>query len=175
MWDGDENFLELLRGVRESLGEDIPLAVAVPPDWSPTNATFPVPPLIAPGTEWKIEYKQSVALLTDHIAIMAYNSGLDNAADYETWMAYQVKAYAEAISALGSGTEIVVGIPTYDAELPAHDPAVENVESALRGIRMGLLQAEESAAVIEGVAIYAAWVTDDTEWTQFKTQWVDAG
>jgi hypothetical protein len=54
-----------------------------------------------------------------------------------------------------TGTELIVGIPTYDAALPAHDPLIENVESAVLGIREGLAQAGEAASVVEGIAIYA--------------------
>lgn len=131
VWDGDENFLALLRKVRSEMPETVPLSVAVPPDWSPAGVDIPVPPLIVPGTEWTTTYKQSVALLVDELAVMAYNSGLSTPEDYTAWMAYQVRAFAEAIAELGGGTQVVIGIPTYDAEPPGHDPAVENITSAV--------------------------------------------
>jgi hypothetical protein len=172
VWNADENFLELLRKVRTSLGDGVPLAAAIPPDWSPIDAGIPVPPLIVPGTVWDKEYKQSVALLTDQMAVMAYNSGLSDAADYSQWTAYQVKTFAEAIGELGAGTEVVIGIPTYEDELPGHDSVVENVESALIGIDAGLEEAGDAAAYVRGVAIYAGWTTDDLEWLQFESGWV---
>lgn len=169
VWDGDEAFLSLLRKVRASIGENVPLAVAVPPDWSPEDAGIPVPPLIVPGTVWSKEYKQSVALLADQLVVMAYNSGLSTPADYEEWLAYQVNVFAKAVSELGEGTKIVIGVPTYDAEPPGHDPAVENVSTALQGYRLGLAQAGDAAAFVEGIALYADWETDDTEWAQLDT------
>lgn len=172
VWTGDENFLALLRKVRASVGESRPISVAVPPDWSPLGAGIPVPPLIVPGTIWETGYKQSVALLTDEMAVMAYNSGLSDPADYTVWTAYQVKAFAEAIDELGEGTALVIGIPTYDAEPPGHDPEVENVESAVAGVIEGLQQAGAAARHVRGVAIYADWTTDDTEWRQFQSNWV---
>ncbi len=171
VWTDDENFLELLRKVRASVGDDVTISVAAPPDWSPENADIPVPPLIVPGTIWETEYKQSVALLADQIAVMAYNSGLSSPTDYEQWMAYQVAAFAQAVGELGQGTELLIGIPTYDAEPPGHDPLVENVESALDGYADGLEQAGEAASFVRGVAIYAGWTTDDLEWAQFGA-WV---
>lgn len=167
VWNGDENFLALLRRVRAALGEDIPVAVAIPPDWSPLDADIPVPPLIVPGTIWETTYKQSVALLCNQMVVMAYNSGLSDPADYVQWMAYQVEAYAAAISELGEGTHIVIGIPTYDAEPPGHDPLVENMETALQGYTAGLQQAGNAAAFVHGLAIYAGWTTDETEWAVF--------
>lgn len=171
VWDGNEDFLELLRKVRASVGDNVPLSVAIPPDWSPEGVNIPVPPLIVPGTIWEKEYKQSVALLSDQMAIMAYNSGLSAADDYAEWVAYQVQVYADAVSELGQGTELLIGIPTYEAAPPAHDPLVENVESALQGYANGLRQSGDAASFVRGLAIYAEWTTDDLEWAQFG-QWV---
>jgi hypothetical protein len=168
VWDGDENFLDLLRKVRASVGPDVPVSVAIPPDWSPEDADIPVPPLIVPGTVWANDYKKSVALLSDQMVLMAYNSGLSSVDDYAAWMAYQVQVYAEALNELGEGTELLIGIPTYDAEPPGHDPLVENVDSALQGIAAGLQQVEEAASYVRGVAIYAGWTTDELEWAQFN-------
>jgi hypothetical protein len=177
IWDGDEAYLDTLRLVRQTLGADGFISTAIPPDWSPRGATIPVPPLIVPGTEWALEYKRSVALLVDELALMAYNSGLTSAADYQVWMAYQVQAYAEAVHSLdtgaGAGAHVMVGIPTYDAEPPGHDPLVENVASAVAGIRLGLQQAGEAAEVVQGAAIYAGWTTEEAEWQQFRTLWGD--
>lgn len=171
VWNNDDNYLALLRRLRATLGTDIPLSVAVPPDWSPTNTTIPVPPLIVPGTEWEEPYKQSVALLVDEVVLMAYNSGLASAADYTLWMAYQVQAYARAINSLRVETDLLIGVPTYDAEPPGHDPEVENIPSAVAGIRSGLTAAGEAAQLVRGLAIYAGWTTDDAEWLAFQQAW----
>ena len=168
VWDGDESYLDLLRKVRASVGDTVPISSAIPPDWSPEDADIPVPPLIVPGTIWSKEYKQSVALLSDEMAVMAYNSGLTSAEDYVEWMAYQVAIFAEAVSELGEGTTVMIGIPTYDDQLPGHDTTVENVVSALEGFDLGLAQAGDAASYVSGVAIYAGWTTDDTEWSQFN-------
>lgn len=172
VWNNDQNFLTLLRKVRVSVGDGALVAAAIPPDWSPIDAGIPVPPLIVPGTVWDKEYKQSVALLTDQMLIMAYNSGLSSSTDYTIWMAYQVQTFASAVAELQADTRIMIGIPTYPAELPGHDPLVENVPSALEGLKAGLTQLGETAQYVQGVAIYASWETDAQEWAQFKTGWV---
>ncbi len=116
VWDGDENFLALLRAVRSTIGLDAPISAAIPPDWSPSNSNIPLPPLIEPGTEWAKTYKQSVALLVDQMAVMAYHSGLSSTADYAQWVAYQVKTFADAIAELNlnTNTNLVIGIPTFE-------------------------------------------------------------
>ncbi len=175
-WDGDETYLELLRAVRARLGIATPISVAMFPDWSPPDADFPVPPRITPGTVYSKEYKQSIALLADEIVVMAYNTDLTTennniASHYSQWMAYQVQSFTEAVAELDTEIRIVIGIPTYDAEL-AHDPLVENIASAVEGIKLGLSRAGENANYIGGVAIYAYWETDETEWEQFRSLWV---
>ncbi|HLU09932.1 MAG TPA: glycosyl hydrolase family 18 protein [Oceanobacillus sp.] len=174
VWNNDQNFLALLRLVRSAVGNDVPISAAIPPDWSPIGVNIPVPPLIVPGTVWDREYKQSVALLVDEMAVMAYNSGLSSPSDYSQWMAYQVRTFAQSVDQLGGGTEIVIGIPTYDAELPGHDPNVESIAAAVEGIRSGLQQAGDAAAFVRGLGVYADWETDDTEWASFKQNWVDS-
>jgi hypothetical protein len=173
VWNGDENFLALLRTVRSTVGIDVPISAAIPPDWSPSNSNIPLPPLIEPGTEWTKEYKQSVALLVDHMAVMVYNSGLSSPADYSTWVAYQVKTFAEAVAELNTDTDLIIGIPTYSAAPPGHDPVVENVLSAVEGIKLGIEQAGDAARYVRGLAIYAEWETDESEWTDFQSAWVE--
>lgn len=177
VWNNDQNYLATLRSVRQAIGTDAELAVAVPPDWSPIGAGIPVPPLIVPGTVWEGDYKRSVALIVDQIMVMAYNSGLSVPSDYTIWTAYQVQTFAEAIAELGTGaigTEIVIGIPTYGAELPGHDPVVENVITAVEGIKLAVERSDDAADFVRGIALYAGWETDDQEWTDFMNSWVRA-
>lgn len=172
VWDGDQDFLALLRAVRAAIGINVSLSAAIPPDWSPANADIALPPLIEPGTEWKKEYKQSVALLVDHMAIMAYMSSLTTPGDYSSWVAYQVKTYALAIAELETNTDLLIGVPTFDAEPPGHDPAVENITSAVAGVRLGLQEAGDAARYVKGLAVYADWTTDDTEWAEWESAWL---
>ncbi len=174
VWDGDQDFLALLRAVRAAIGINVPLSAAIPPDWSPSNSNIPLPPLIEPGTEWETPYKQSVALLVDHMAVMAYQSGLSSAGDYTQWVAYQVRAFAQAIADLNISTGLIIGIPTFDAEPPGHDPLVENIATAVQGINLGLEQAGDAARYVEGVAVYADWTTTDDEWAVYQQMWANA-
>jgi hypothetical protein len=169
----DENFLALLRRVRSSLGESDLLAAAVMPDLHPSNDAVPASPQIAPGTEWSFEFKQSVVLLLDQIAIMAFYSNLTSTDDYTQWTAYQVTSYIAAIEALGADmpTVLIVAMPTIDPG-NGHDPAVENIASAAAGIRAGMEQSGELASFVRGAGIYADYTTDDEEWAQFASQWV---
>lgn len=170
--DNDENYLLLLRSVRQNLGEGFTLAAAVPPDWAPTTPGVPRSPGIAPGTEWSAEYKQRVALIADTLVLAAYNSGLTDSASYSEWMAYQVSAFSQAVAELGSETRLLVGVPAYAAQLPAHDPAVENVAAAIAGIRSGLTGAGAAAALVRGLAVYAEWEMTEADWLTIREDWL---
>jgi hypothetical protein len=169
---GDENFLTLLRKIRASLGDNVPLSVAVPPDWTPTDAGITLPPRIAPGTVWDDPYKQRVALLADQIAVMAFNTGFTSPGDYSAWVAYQLKTYTKAIATLDTSTELIIGLPTYN-QLPDHDPNVENILTGTQGVKSGLIQASDTAKFFKGVGLYAEWETDSDEWSQLH-QWAEA-
>lgn len=189
VFDGDEGFLDLLRTVRRTLDdlneargidERIPIAVAVPPDWRPSDPSIPYGSGFTRVFEWSLQYKQSVALLSDEVLIMAYNSGIDRADDFSVWVAYQTQAYAQAVAELGIETDVLVGVATYPLEPnfredlpPAHDPDVENIATAIDGVRSGLVQAGEAAEVIRGLTIYAEWTTDESEWAMFYNGWIN--
>ncbi len=173
VWDGDENYLDLLRAVRKAIGEDAALSVAVPPDWNTGAEGIPTGPYTTPDAHWSEQYKQRVAFLVDELVVMAYNSGLSTPEDYQTWMAFQVRQYTSALESLGIATQLVFGIPTYDAELPGHDPVAENIPAAIAGIRQGLAQSGEGARRFRGVAIYAYWSTDALEWQTYRQLWLE--
>jgi hypothetical protein len=171
--DGNADWLATLRGVRAAIGEANVLAAVVPPDWRPADADVPFSPLYAPDALWSAEYKQSAALLLDQMIILAYNSGLEDAGDYGEWVAYQVRAYTEAIEGLGANisTRLLVGIPTLDSQLPMHDATVENVASALAGIQLATEQLGASASLIQGVTLYTSATTDESEWGAYEQGW----
>lgn len=178
--DGDTFFRDLLRQVRQSIGESALLAVAVPPDWTPVGVNIPMTTLIAPGTAWDIQYKKQIALLqADQIVLRVYDSYMtadDNftANDYVDWVSYQVQSFAEAIASLKIQTKLIVAISTSESLLPAHDVRVENVTSSLMGVRRGLeALPPEVVPVVQGVAIYADETTSDLEWTQFEDNWLE--
>ncbi len=179
VFDNDDNYLALLRKVQTSIGEAASLSVAVPPDWTPTDAGIPMPPRIEPGTIWAEAYKQRVALIADQVVVTAYNSGISTSADYAGWMAYQVKSFAMALAGLQmtsgvrASTELLIGVPAYDTQPLTHDTNVENIPSAITGIENGLAEIGEDARFVSGVAIYFESQMNDDDWSQIKNLWAN--
>lgn len=170
IFDGNEDFLNLIDAVKEALGPEVPLSVTVPPDWNPEEPDVPVAPDVDEELFWSEAYKREVGARVDQIALMAYNSLLDSAADYETWMSYQVRAYSAVLVDLDRAVELVVGVPTY-AEAPGHDEQTESLRAALRGVWDGLQHAD--SAVVSGVGLYAFWDTDAVEWALYREMWLN--
>ncbi len=174
VWNANsDDFLDLLRLVRRSIGNNKQLAVAVPPDWTPLDAEVPQTALIAPGTVWDDTFKQRVALVgADEIIVQAYNSYLNQSEAYMEWAAYQVEQYAGAIGELGISTRVIIGLPAYASLLPAHDERIENIPNALIGLQRGLERAGSYASAVYGVAVYAEWDMDEIKWEQFRSGWL---
>jgi hypothetical protein len=178
--DNDENFLTLVRQVRQSIGDDALLAITIPPDWTPVGVDVPTPSIIGAGMVWDMRYKKRVALLQiDQMIVRVYDSSLTtndgfSANDYIDWVAYQVQMYTDAIASVESDTRLLIAVSTTDNIEFVHDIQVENIPAAMIGVRRGMEQTgEDSSVVMQGIAIYADWTTSEVEWTQFKDGWLD--
>jgi hypothetical protein len=65
---------------------------------------------------------------------------------------------------------VLVGIPTYDESGLMHRAGVETPENAILGVVAGL-RGLGGGGTFEGVAIYAEWTTDDSEWRTYERLW----
>ncbi len=167
----NEDYLTLLRVVRAALGVNTPIAVSVPPDFTPTNAELTVPIQIAPDTVWSDEYKQRVALQADQVIITAYNSHRSDPTDYANWVAYQLSSYAAALSEIDTGSQVFLSLPDYSDNPPAHLAIVENVDTALDGV----LRAREALGdnvLLDGLALFSDGDISEQTWRTFRERWV---
>lgn len=169
---GSDSYVALLRDLRAAIGDEALLSATVPPDRIPADPDVPVGTTVAPELTWEVGYKQRVGLLNlDEVVVMAHASGLTNPVEYEAWVAYQVESYVEAFSDLERPPEIIIALPTYDAA-PEHDPAVEDVRSAARGVKTGIQRAGKGAGLVKGVGLYEYKTTDSLEWQLFAEHWL---
>lgn len=175
LFNGNEDFLRLLRTVRASVGLDTPIAIAVPADLTPEDEDVAPIPQIAPGTMWEENYKQRVMVSADEIVITVYQSYRDNPVDYINWVAYQVETYISLLSELDLLTDprIMVSIPNYQADSDAHDPAIETIAGALDGVNLGLGQVEEEIhPLLTGVAIFSDRDLSESQWQIYQDKWL---
>ncbi len=169
---GSKSYVELLRTLRDQIGSNAVLSVTVPPDRIPTDPDIPIGPSTDPGLTWDLSYKQQIGLLSiDEIVVMAHASGLEDAGQYEVWVAYQVESYADILSELEHPTKIIVAVPTYDTE-PYHDPTIETVQTSIQGVKKGIKQAGKHGKLVQGVGLYEYKSADSLEWSLYRQYWL---
>jgi len=170
--NNSETFIQMVRALRTAIGPDALLSVTAPADRIPTDPDVPIGSTAEPDLTWDMNFKQRVALLrVNEIVVMPHASGLEDAAQYTVWVAYQVESYATAINQLDRPADIIVALPTYDAA-PDRDPEIENVRAAIKGVKEGVKRAEASGELVKGVGLYEYKSTDSLEWTYFRTDWL---
>jgi hypothetical protein len=161
--DGNVEFLAMLRALRTALGNGRVLSVA-----ATRPAPLGLPP--APNFAWSPDYYARVAYVVDQLAIMSYDTALPTPAFYRRYVEWSTSSVAGALSASGSDARVLMGVPTYDTYGFMHRGGVETPENALLGIVAGL-RGLGAGGTFEGVAIYADWTTNDTDWAVYERLW----
>jgi hypothetical protein len=161
--DGNVDYLALLRALRNAVGHDRILSLsAIKP------GPFAVP--LAPNFLWTTGYFARVAALADQVVIMAYDTGLPSAGLYRRYLTYAASAVTEALVHSKARARLLIGVPTYDETGLMHRAGVETTENALLGIIAGL-RGLGGGGTFEGVALYAEWTTDASEWAAYERLW----
>ncbi|MFN7141416.1 MAG: hypothetical protein ACK4UN_18975 [Limisphaerales bacterium] len=158
--NGDEAFLAFLDQLR----------TAIPPGKILSIAAYPPPTRWHPYPEvhWDEPYFREVAKRTDQLAVMMYDTSLRVPKLYQKLMA----DWTREVLAWSEGRPVLLGVPTYDdGDAEYHHPEVENLRNALLGIHRGLSR-KELPSNYQGVVIYCEWETDETEWKEFRNQFL---
>lgn len=169
VWDGDRDFIKLLAEVREDMGDEKKISVALAE-------------LIPQSILWLTEHVYTfenynsevnylnVAMYADQIVTMVYDLDIDSGWFYR-WV---VSEQTIRITDLIGDKEVFIAIPAYDKdkELDVEADNVENIENGLRGIVKGLNNFRSSEDSFAGVAIYSYWEVDEEEWGIYENLWL---
>jgi hypothetical protein len=164
---GDTDVLTLLEQVRSAIGVTRTLSMA-------TRRILPILsdsrlPLIG-RTAWRTSYYREIAQRVDQIAVMTYDSAMPLSFLYRQWVRFQVIEISRAVD--GTDVALLIGLPTYDEKTSTHWPSAENIASGLQGVIHGLNDAKAKPSTVTGVALYAHWDTDSTEWEIYESLWL---
>jgi hypothetical protein len=161
--DGNDDFLALLRALRTAVGDDRVLSLA---------AIRPAPLGLprAPNFAWSPDYYARVAAIVDQIVIMAYDTALPTPSLYRRYVRWAARSVAGALDASGSNARVLMGVPTYEPYGFMHRRGVETPENAIVGVVAGL-RGLGAGGTFEGVALYAEWTTDESEWLAYERHW----
>lgn len=158
---GDADLLRLLRETRAALPRDKLLSAAVPL-WLPA-------PMGRYG--WREADFGDVASLCDQMAVMCYDSGCYLPRSY-VWLVHQQVVHVTRAAARNNPRcRVLFGIPTYGAGGLSHHAPAENIRMALIGVREGLADAQADPSVVAGVALFADYTTQDSEWKTYQDWW----
>jgi Glycosyl hydrolases family 18. len=162
--NNEKNFPALLDETRAAIGPDKFLSVATP--------MLHEEKLYC----WDEAHFTDIAEHCDQIAIMCYDSFLYYPRAYVQLVSKQACRVSAAVNRAGNHRcKLLLGIPVYDTDkgTPGHLTIAENITNALKGVREGLALPEAVPAVFEGVAPFAEYTMDDSEWAQYRKWWLE--
>jgi len=153
---GDAAFLTLLEEIRRAVpsGKLISIAAYPPPTrWHPF-----------PSVHWDEAYFRAVALRSDQLAVMMYDTALTHPKLYRKLMS----DWTVEILAWSEGKSVLLGLAAYDdASSGYHHPDTENLLQGLLGLHAGL-ERSATPAHYQGAALYCHWEMDAAEWTIWR-------
>lgn len=159
---GDADFLRLLRETRAALPLGKLLSVAVPL-WMPS-------PFNRFG--WREADFGEVAAVCDQMAVMCYDSGCYLPRSYVWLVHQQVVHVTRAVARRNRQCRVLFGVPTYGAGGLSHHAPAENIGMALLGVREGMLDPKAAPTVVAGVAPFADYTTQESEWKIYQSWWL---
>jgi hypothetical protein len=165
--DGDTNFINLLRSVRNEIGDKKYLSVAAM-KWK----SFNLPHTWHSKWFWSSGYYKEMGRLVDQMVVMVYDTAIPFKKLYILYVKSQTINVTNVVAGLRNpSTEILIGLPAYDESRLTHRPEVENIENGLYGIIAGLMNKRSNKSSFGGIAIYSYWVMDNDEWKSYLRLW----
>lgn len=103
----------------------------------------------------------------DQVAVMTHDTALPVDWLHGPFVQRQVRLIA---AASGDAT-VLVGVPSYEEPNLGHHPRAENVQVGVRAVRKGIGHLPPDRRDGVGIALYAEWTTDESEWADLRQSW----
>jgi hypothetical protein len=159
-------YLDLLREINEAFEGDFFVSHATR---RLTPSEFPLPVLV--NHYWSSVFYRACMKQCDQTVLMGYDSCIRLRKLYRSYMQYQTGRLLDLAETV-PGHRVMIGIPSYE-DVPAFsDPEVENIANAVKGVRAALEMRRSGSEAFDGVAVYACWTTDSTEWRDYEVHWL---
>ncbi|TDW87850.1 hypothetical protein EV137_5934 [Kribbella pratensis] len=114
---------------------------------------------------WSQDYFRQIAERVNQVAVMSYDTALPLESLYGGYVAKQTKL---ALEVTPPATVLLMGLPAYWENNPAHWGDAETVSAAVRGARLGL---GDSPRQNFGLALYVDFAATDEHWTAYRDGW----
>jgi hypothetical protein len=165
--DREPGYLELFDELRNALGKDFLLSHA-------TRRAGPFGVAAGPMGKWfwSESFYRATMARTDQTVLMAYDTSLNVKKNYIAFVSHETGLLLDW--ACGAPPHrVLIGIPSYEDVPRLSNPKVENIENAALGVRAALEAKPARQQCLDGVAVYAEWVTDEDEWAAYEKNWAN--
>jgi spore germination protein YaaH len=159
--DQDPAYPHLLHETREALRFRQGIVGACTAVWSPR-----------PFPGWSRDYFMQMALESDQLAVMAYDTGLYWPRAYRWLVSEQVRQVLPAVRIANPRCRVLIGLPTYSRGGLAHSAWSENLVNGLAGVRDGIASGTAGNESFAGVALFADYTTQPAEWRDYRRLWL---
>lgn len=165
--DGDPGYLALLTASHALLSaEHKTLSAAVDQIEPVSGLRIPEQWIFGRAHWWSSGYLHMVATRVDEVALMTYDTGMQDRASYTGYIRHETRL---ALAAVPPTVTVLMGAPAYYASSLGHNGSAETVGAALRGI--GLAIGPGPVRRPFGVALYADYSATASDWNTYETDW----
>ena len=148
---GTSEYINLLSEIRDAIGREKLLSIAAYPPptfWQQVDEVH-----------WSEKFYNDISEHVDQFVVMMYDTSID----YRKFYIHTYKQWVNEVLDWSGKKDVLFGIPAYeDKSVEYHNPAVENIQTAISGLSAGLLKRESTANYL-GISIYAGWTLDENE------------
>ena len=167
MRDFEDGYVDLLERIRDGMGSDFKISQA-----TPRAGPFGISVGPMRRSFWSEEFYRETMSRSDQTVVMAYDTNLSFRKGYVAFVRHQTNLLADWACSV-PGHEALIGIPAHE-DVPTYgDPEIENIHTAVLGVRSALESRSEDSDCVSGIAVYANWVTDESEWDQYRLYWMN--
>jgi hypothetical protein len=165
VYDNEPGYLELFEELRSALGKGFLLSHA-------TRRAGPFGVAAGPMGKWfwSEAFYRAAMTRTDQTVLMAYDTSIGVKKNYIGFVSHETGLLLDWACA-APPHRVLIGIPSYEDVPKLSNPKVENIENASLGVRAALEDQPSRRACLDGVAVYAEWVTDEDEWAAYEKNW----
>ena len=167
MRDFEAGYLEILDAVRARMGGGFIISQA-----TPRAAPFGIALGPLRRSFWSEDFYRETMVRSDQTVVMAYDTRLNFRKGYVAFVRHQTNLMADWACSI-PGHEALIGVPAHE-DVPIYsNPEIENIHTAALGVRSALESRQADSNCISGIAVYANWVTDDSEWQDYRHHWTN--
>ena len=121
---------------------------------------------------WSPQFYRACMKMSDQTVLMGYDTCIKFKKLYRAFIGFQTGRLLDYAGSV-PGHRVMIGIPSYEDVPLFSDPKVENVRNAILGVRAALETRTTGNIPFDGVAVYACWTTDSTEWKDYEVYWMN--